>query len=281
MFALVPVIGPSCAAASRRNGIVRHAQPGRVATGHRTRLEGRLLRHDDGERTGPERARPACARRRSAPPRAPPARSIRRTAASAAVGSRRFTSYTRSTAARIRRDGTQPEHRVGRQRDDAAHPQHVDGAPVLLLQLCETLGHEDGIPLMSMSSMIDAAKSPLDTLRHTARSTQDTPWPSPRLPAASAPPATSRFPPTSRSRARSPAKRRPSAARRARPARDRRRHRLRLAVLDAHRPPRARVPRLLRAGAARRAVGAGREAEAARRHPLRRPGQRLRHRRAD
>ena len=46
-----------------------------------------------------------------------------------------------------------------------------------------------------------------------------------------------------------------AAAAGAAPARDRRRHRLRLAVLDADRPPRARVPRLLRAGAARRAAG--------------------------
>ena len=40
-----------------------------------------------------------------------------------------------------------------------------------------------------------------------------------------------------------------------RPARGRRRHRLRLAVLDADRPPRARMPRLLRARAARTRPG--------------------------
>ena len=53
-----------------------------------------------------------------------------------------------------------------------------------------------------------------------------------------------------------------------RPARSRRRHRFRVAVFDADRAADPRVPRLLRARAARRAVGGGREAAAARRRAL-------------
>ena len=61
---------------------------------------------------------------------------------------------------------------------------------------------------------------------------------------------------------------------------DRRRPGLRLPVQHAHRAPRARDERLLRAPAPRHAVGEDRGAESQRVHPLRRPGQRLRGQRA-